>query len=253
VSDGVRLGAEAVWLLPVLVVAAATVAWLARLGHGAAIVTASVRAAVQLALVGLVVAAALRSLPWSALMLVAMVTIAGLTSARRLGSLRAMAVPAFLAVGVPPAAVVAALLLSGALPSAPQALLPTGGILIGGAMTASTLAGRRLLADLSGRWGEIEAAVSLGLLPAAAVRESVGRIAASEALVPALDQTRTVGLVTLPGAFVGMLLGGASAGEAALVQLLVLVSLLAVEAVAALLVTELAGRAAFAARGSRPR
>ncbi|MFI6743032.1 ABC transporter permease [Nonomuraea sp. NPDC050451] len=33
--------------------------------------------------------------------------------------------------------------------------------------------------------------------------------------MPALDQTRTVGLVTLPNAFVGMLLGGASPAVAA--------------------------------------
>ena len=33
---------------------------------------------------------------------------------------------------------------------------------------------------------------------------------AAQALVAAMDQTRTVGLVTLPGAFVGMLLGGAT-------------------------------------------
>ena len=29
-----------------------------------------------------------------------------------------------------------------------------------------------------------------------------------EAIIPALDQTRTVGLVTLPGAYIGVLLGG---------------------------------------------
>ena len=36
----------------------------------------------------------------------------------------------------------------------------------------------------------------------------VARPAAALALVPGLDQTRTVGLVTLPGAFVGVLLAG---------------------------------------------
>jgi hypothetical protein len=34
-------------------------------------------------------------------------------------------------------------------------------------------------------------------------------VAVAEALVPALDQTRTTGLVTLPGAFVGALFGEA--------------------------------------------
>ena len=48
-------------------------------------------------------------------------------------------------------------------------------------------------------------------------------------MLPAIDQTRTVGLVTLLGAFVGVLLGGGTAGEAAASQILVLVGLLAAE------------------------
>ena len=79
------------------------------------------------------------------------------------------------------------------------------------------------------------------LLPRDAVL-LVCRPAAGQALIPALDQTRTVGLVTLPGAFVGMLLGGASPVEAGAVQLFVLVALLAVEAIAVVLVTEAVAR-----------
>jgi putative ABC transport system permease protein len=57
-----------------------------------------------------------------------------------------------------------------------------------------------------------------------------------------MDQTRTVGLVTLPGAFVGMLLGGASPIEAGAVQVLVLLLLLAVETVAVAVMIELVSR-----------
>jgi putative ABC transport system permease protein len=63
-----------------------------------------------------------------------------------------------------------------------------------------------------------------------AARALVARPVAHEALLPALDQTRTVGTVTLPGAFVGLVLGGASLLDAGLVRLVVLVSLLAAEA-----------------------
>jgi len=50
-------------------------------------------------------------------------------------------------------------------------------------------------------------------------------------LTPVLDQSRTVGLVTLPGAFIGVLLGGGSAIEAGTAQLLAVVGLLAAETV----------------------
>jgi putative ABC transport system permease protein len=75
-------------------------------------------------------------------------------------------------------------------------------------------------------------------MPRDAVLE-VCRPAAGTALVPALDQTRTVGLVTLPGAFVGVLLGGGSAVQAGATQLLVLIALLAVEGIAVVVTLEL--------------
>ena len=50
-----------------------------------------------------------------------------------------------------------------------------------------------------------------------------------EALLPGLDQTRTVGLVTLPGAFVGVLLGGGTPVQAGAAQVLVLFGLLATQ------------------------
>lgn len=50
-----------------------------------------------------------------------------------------------------------------------------------------------------------------------------------EALLPGLDQTCTVGLVTLPGAFVGVLLGGGTPVQAGAAQVLVLFGLLATQ------------------------
>ena len=63
------------------------------------------------------------------------------------------------------------------------------------------------------------------------------RSAAATALIPALDQTRTVGLVTIPGAFVGMVLGGASPLAAAVMQLYVLIAILCVTPIAVVAVT----------------
>ena len=111
-------------------------------------------------------------------------------------------------------------------------------------MTATTLAGRRTLDGLRNRRGEVEAALSLGL-PDRDARLLIIRDDAALALLPGLDQTRTVGLVTLPGAFVGMLLGGATPLQAAAVQLLVLAALLLVQAVATASTLELVARSAF--------
>ncbi|ALU93584.1 MULTISPECIES: ABC transporter permease [Streptomyces] len=100
------------------------------------------------------------------------------------------------------------------------------------------VAGVRAAAQLASRRGEVEA----GMAPGRDARLETVRSAASDALLPGLDQTRTVGLVTLPGAFAGMLLGGASPVEAGAVQLFVLVALMAVQVVAVATVLELVAR-----------
>ena len=102
------------------------------------------------------------------------------------------------------------------------------GIVIGGCMTASSLNGRRCFAALREERDTYEGALALGLAVPVAVRLVIARHRA-EALVPGLDQTRTVGLVTLPGAFVGVLLGGGSPAQAGAAQILVLVGLLAAQ------------------------
>ncbi|MGH4025815.1 MAG: ABC transporter permease [Pseudonocardiaceae bacterium] len=98
--------------------------------------------------------------------------------------------------------------------------------------------------SLRSRRGELEAALAVGLSPRHAAL-LVCREPAADSLIPVPDQTRPVGLVTLPGAFVGMLLGGASPIQAGAVQLLVLVGLLAVQALAVLITVELVAVGCF--------
>jgi putative ABC transport system permease protein len=128
------------------------------------------------------------------------------------------------------------------------ALVPVGGIVLGGAMTATSLAGRRALDELTARRGEFEAALALGLRDRDAAL-LVARPSAAEASTPALDQTRTVGLVTLPGAFVGVLLGSGDPVQAAAAQVLVLIGLLTAEGVAVVVVLELGRQGPHPAAG----
>ncbi|MFE6129651.1 ABC transporter permease [Streptomyces sp. NPDC056437] len=227
-------------VLAVLLAVAATVAAVARLGRAREIAVAGVRAAVQLAAVSLVIGWVVRSLPLLSAFVLLMYAVAVRTAGRRITANRTWwwaALP--IAAGVFP--VVAALLLTGLVPVKGIALIPVTGILIGGALTVTVLSGRRALDELRLRRGEVEAGMALGLLERDA-RLEVARPAASDALLPGLDQTRTVGLVTLPGAFVGMLLGGASPLLAGAVQLFVLVGLMAVQAVAVAVLLELVAR-----------
>jgi len=235
----VTVGLSLVGLLVLLVASAAIVTRLAGLGRPRDVLLAAVRAVVQLSVVSLVIGFVLRSLWLTFAFLLVMVTVAAATSARRItGGLRPSswwtALP--ILAGIVPT--LTAILLSTAVPLVPIAILPSAGILIGGAMTATSIAGRRCTEELTAQRGSYEAALSLGMTRREGVT-LVARPAAALALVPGLDQTRTVGLVTLPGAFVGVLLAGASPLQAGAVQLLVLIALLLVQVLAVTVTVEL--------------
>lgn len=233
----IKFGPALVAVLVVLTVACALVVRFGELGQGRAVLIAAVRAVVQLALVSLVITAILRSNPLTGLFVLLMFAIAAVTSARRIAAWRILPWTALaIAAGVAP--VLALVLGAGVVPLRPIAVVPIAGIVIGGAMTATSQAARRALDELKVRHGEYEAALALGFLPRPAALE-ICRPSAGHALIPALDQTRTVGLVTLPGAYVGVLLGGAGPVEAGMTQVLVLIGLLAAEAVSILVTVQL--------------
>lgn len=223
--------------LVLLVLLAITMSGLGRLSRGRQLATAAGRAAVQLALVSLVIAAVLSNTVWSLGFAVIMVIIATATSAQRIGAPNAWPwVGAAITIGVVPTLTV--IFVSGAVPWTGPALIPIAGIIIGGAMTASSLTGRRIFAALRDERGTLEAGLAIGLPRPQAIDEVIGRHL-PEALVPGLDQTRTVGLVTLPGAFVGVLLGGGSPIQAGTAQLLVLVGLMATQTTTVVVASQL--------------
>jgi putative ABC transport system permease protein len=237
---GVPLDGRFAAVLAGLALIAVAASRLAGLGVGRAVVGATLRAGVQLTIVSFVIVVVLRTWASTVGFAVVMFGVATVTSAHRIVRDRSgLSVAVAIGIGVVP--VLALLLAGGAVPRQPIVVVPIVGILVGGAMTATSLAGRRAVDALTNRYGEYQAALALGFTDRDAAR-LICQPTAREALLPALDQTRTVGLVTLPGAFVGVLLGGGGPLQAGAVQLLVLVALLAVETLAAVVTTELVAR-----------
>ena len=192
------------------------------------------RGLLQLALVALVLRGVITQLYWVAVALLVMFTVAAVTSTRRLGFnwRRLFQVALAMVAGVVVA--LGVVFLTGAIEFSARYLLAMGGIIIGNSMTIATLAGRRLVIGMNERWDQVEGWLSLGATP----RQStalIAREAAGEALLPSIDQTRTTGLVTLPGSFVGAIFGGASPLDAGRFQILVLASVLAAGAITAVI------------------
>jgi putative ABC transport system permease protein len=226
----------------VLVLMAVTASYVGRLGVGRDHVTAAVRAVVQLGVVSLVIAAALASVWWSLAFASVMFLVATFTAAGRIDVPRAQLpwVAVTIAAGVVP--VLALILGTGVVPFNGAGIVPTAGIVIGGSMVACSLTGRRAYAEIAGQFGSYEAGLAIGLPSSEAAFEVIAPTA-REGLNPGLDQTRTVGLVTLPGAFVGVLLGGGTPLQAGAAQIMVLIGLMAAQAITAAVLIRLVAAA----------
>lgn len=198
---------------------------------------AAMRAVLQLGLAAVVIASVIESLLWSIGLLCVMFSIAVVTTTRRIDAPAAWpwATVAILA-GLTPA--LAIILLTGTIPAQGIALIPVVGILAGNTMNAHTLVCRRAFSALREEHDDYEAGLSIGLLRSQAIHEIIHR-RTPEALVPGLDQVRTAGVVTLPGAFIGVLLGGGSPAQAAAAQVLVLMGIMAAQSITAVVAERL--------------
>ncbi|MGA8988007.1 ABC transporter permease [Aeromicrobium sp.] len=218
-----------------LVVLTIGVLWSTRVPHPLAPSWAILRGAVQLAVISVVLGKVIASPVWVAAALTVMFSVAATTATRRIGwSWRHLALlGGAMATGI--GVTLAIVFTTDALHPSPRYALAIGGIVIGNAMSIATLAGRRLHESIDEHWDEVEGWLALGATPAQSTI-AFARSAVYSALIPSTDQTKTTGLVTLPGAFVGAIFGGVSPLEAGRFQIVVLASVMAAGSVTAVLI-----------------
>ena len=231
-------------IVGVLALAAISTAvlWAFRVPHRFAPVGAIARGAVQLALISVVLSGVITDARWVAVVLVVMFTVAWWTACRRIGNAAVVrgATAAAMSTGVLVAAGI--VFATGAVEATPRYALALGGIIIGNTMTVATLAGRRFHETVDDHWPEVEGWLALGATMRQATL-SPARFAVHAAMIPSTDQTRTTGLVTLPGAFVGAIFGGLSPVEAGRFQVVVRAAIMATASITSVLMALGLGRA----------
>ncbi|MBU4464266.1 MAG: ABC transporter permease [Actinobacteria bacterium] len=196
---------------------------------------AIVRGTVQLAVISVILTGVIASPVWIGVALTVMFGVAASVATGRIGwSRRALLMmSSSIAAGVVVAAGV--VFASGALELTSRYALAIGAIVIGNAMSIATLTGRQFTTGTIDHWDEVEGWLALGATPRASTIQ-LARRAVRDALIPSIDQTRTTGLVVLPGAFVGAIFGGISPLEAGRFQIVVLATIMAAGAITAVLV-----------------
>lgn len=210
-------------------------------------VVAIVRAGVQLALLSIALTGIIQDVRWVVLGLCGMFVAAIVTAARRSRVRRTELLLLAVSIAAGPLVVMLVVFGTGAIDLTPQYLLAVGGIVIGNAMTMGILVQHVLHASIRDHWPEVEGWLALGATPRQSIA-TLAREAMRTALLPVIDQTRTTGLVVLPGAFVGAVFAGLSPIEAGRFQLVVLASILAAGVVTGSILAFTAHRTAAQAR-----
>jgi putative ABC transport system permease protein len=219
----------------VLIALATGVLWFYGAPHRFAPALAVLRGVLQLTILSVILAGVITNGFWVALALLVMFCVACATAIRRIGwsVQHALMMGSAMAAGI--GLTLTTVFLTGTIEFTARYVLAVGGIVIGNAMTIATLAGRRFVELVRDRWDQVEAWMSLGATPRQSTHE-LARDAVYAALIPSTDQTKTTGLVTLPGAFVGAIFGGVSPLEAGRFQIVVLASIMAAGAITAVIV-----------------
>lgn len=208
----------------VLVVVAVALSIRQGLGFERTILWAATRAFVQLLAVGSVLtliladdAPVLLAEAW----VVAMIVVAAVTVRQRAPKVPQLLGIAF--IGLTFAAALSQLVLFGLgiFPFEPVAIVPLAGMVIGNSLAATVSACRRMVAELSEHRTEVEARLALGQPWQDASRPYI-RSALRTALTAQIESTKSVGLITLPGAMTGLILAGVEPVDAVLVQIVVM-------------------------------
>ncbi len=192
-----------------------------QLGLERTIAWSSLRAAVQLLLVGSALSIVIdpdQPIAWSWLWVVFMVGFAAVTIQRR-----APEVPGLLPIGLVAVAAAAGVSLGvvfglGIFPVEGRTVVPVAGMMIGNSMKDAVVAARRIVGELADKRDEVEARLALGQPWQVASRPHL-RAALRTALTSQIETTKSVGLVFLPGAMTGLILAGVDPVDAVLVQL----------------------------------
>lgn len=158
---------------------------------------------------------------WIWLVVGVMVVIAGVTAGRRGKEIPRSRWVATLAISIGTILTLVLLILLQVFPFAPRYIIPVAGMIVGNTMTVTGLVMMRLRDDLKLQRAQVEAALALGATSRQAASGQLRRALAT-GMLPIVDNTKTVGLISLPGAMTGMILAGASPLEAVQLQLIVM-------------------------------
>ncbi|XP_072960547.1 UPF0014 membrane protein STAR2-like [Typha angustifolia] len=204
------------------------------------------RAFLQLSVIGFVLQFIFtqKNTGWILLAYLFMVSVAGYTAGQRAKHVPRGKYIAGVSILAGTALTMFLLVILNVFPFTPRYIIPVAGMMVGNAMTVTGVTMKKLREDVKIQKSMVETALALGATPRQATLEQVKR-SLIIALSPVIDNAKTVGLISLPGAMTGLIMGGASPLEAIQLQIVVMNMLIGASTVSSILSTYLCWPAFF--------
>ncbi|KAJ6756023.1 ALUMINUM SENSITIVE-LIKE PROTEIN [Salix purpurea] len=234
------LAATAVVLMAVIL------SYMQKLGLEGEMVYSIIRAFLQLSVIGFVLQFIFSQnhAVWIIIAYIFMVSVAGYTAGQRARHVPRGKWVAGASILAGTAVTMFLLVILNVFPFTPRYIIPVAGMMVGNAMTVTGVTMKRLRDDIKVQMNLVETALALGATPRQATHQQVKR-ALVIALSPVLDNAKTVGLISLPGAMTGLIMGGASPLEAIQLQIVVMNMLIGASTVSSIMSTYLCWPAFF--------
>lgn len=193
-----------------------------KLGLGKDLLITSIRATIQLLIVGYIleIVFGLDNVFAIVFMLLVMITVAAKNAAKRGKGLPFIFWKIFLTISIVEAITQVFLLGLHIVPATPEYIISISGMIIGNSMIIANLFLNRLKGEVELRKDEIQLILSLG----GSTKQSIFPIlkkSIRSSLIPTIEGQRTIGLVQLPGMMTGQIIAGADPIQAVRLQSLI--------------------------------
>ncbi|KAI3447641.1 hypothetical protein Pfo_004306 [Paulownia fortunei] len=223
-----------------VVAMAVALSYLQKLGLEGEMVYSIFRAFLQLSVIGFVLQFIFNqhNAVWIVMAYLFMVSVAGYTAGQRAKHIPRGKYVAGVSILVGTSITMFMLVILHVFPFTPRYIIPVAGMMVGNAMTVTGVTMKKLRDDVKIQMNLVETALALGATPRQATLQQMKR-ALIIALSPVLDNAKTVGLISLPGAMTGLIMGGASPLEAIQLQIVVMNMLVGASTVSSIMSTYL--------------
>ncbi|MGL5087448.1 MAG: ABC transporter permease [Clostridium sp.] len=205
------------------------------------IIVSTVRAILQLIVVGYVldIIFGFQKPIFTILLVLIMISNAAWNTKKRGQGIKNVVLISFIAIITGTTIIMAILIISNAIEFNPSEVIPIAGMVVSNSMVAIGLAYKNLNDSFKNRRAEVEVKLSLGADIKVASKDII-RDSIKISMIPTIDSAKTLGIVALPGMMTGLILAGTSPLLAIKFQIMVTFMILSSSSISTMIATYMA-------------